>query len=180
MDRELFRQGSTHCFDYTAFRALQNIEREEKKMENKTGEIWGFETNNGIMREAIILKDHGQYSTVLPLFDTDNGSCDVTVNCRGQKFTSTGKMQYVFENRFTLYIRTLTAEEFGEIMDKVAESLGLQRKEVIKEVVKEVPKEVKTTVIADNSEELARVQAQLEVYKTMYNDLLRMTVKGAV
>lgn len=180
MDRELFRQGSTHCFDYTAYKALQNIEREERKMEDKTGEIWGFETNSGIMREAIILKDHGQYSTILPLFDTDNSSCDVTVNCRGQKHTNTGKLQYVFDNKLMNYIRTLATEEFGEIMDKVAASLGIQQKEIIKEVVKEVPKEVKTTVIEDGGEELARAQAQLEVYKTMYNDLLRMTVKGSV
>ncbi|MEY8366272.1 hypothetical protein AALA22_11595, partial [Anaerovoracaceae bacterium 41-7] len=64
----------------------------------------------------------------------------------------------------------LAFEEYAEIMAAVAESLGISQQVIEKEVVKEV--EVVKEIPCDNIE-LERTKAQLEVYKGMYEGLLK-------
>ena len=171
MNRKDFIKGSTYCFDSTAYQALKNLEKEEKEMENRTGEIWEIEMVNGTTKEAIVVKDHGGCSNILLLADTDNGHCDIEVVCRGTKYSNSQLMQYCFNSRLTGFVRKLTAAEFKKVRDSIAVTLGFQEtKEIVKEVVKEVPQ---------NPVELEIAKAKLETYKTMYNDLLQMTLKGA-
>lgn len=169
IDKELLRNGSGYVGP-TAYAALMEVQKGEN-MDKKTGEIWEVTNNNGFVRECIILADNGGCCTILPLIDEDNGHTDIQVNCRGIKYADSRKLQYTFDNCCTDFVRKLNEQEFNTIMNKVAASLGIQQKVV------EVVKEVEALVVPDNLE-LAKVQAQLEVYKGLYEDLLKGVLRN--
>lgn len=179
MDRNLFRRGSTRCFDHTAFEALRNIEKEENKMDkmdkkDKTGELWEIETASGYVREVIVVKDSGESCIILSLTETKGSNCDIDINCKGMKYSSSKRLQYCFSDKFKSFVRKMTKDEYESVMDKVRVSLGIkQTVEVIKEHVPEV-------IRADESHELAAVKAKLEVYEKLYTELLQKTIRGAV
>lgn len=173
IDKELLRNGSGYV-DPTAYKALLEVQKGEP-MENRTGELWEVTNNKGYVNECIILADHGKVCTILQLIDEDNGYSDIQVNCRGIKFTDSRKLQYCFDNACTGFIRKLSEQEFEAIMKKVAASLGIKAQVV--EVVKEVEIVKETEALPDNLE-LAKVQAQLEVYKGLYEDLLKGVLRN--
>ncbi|WP_425756206.1 hypothetical protein ACPW7J_02105 [Ihubacter sp. rT4E-8] len=170
MNRVDFIKGSTHLLDRTAYEALRNIEREGKLM-SRVGEIWECEFSSGTIGEVIILSDHGSICTVIVLQSEDNGYCDIHVNCKGIMHGSSAKLQYSYDKYLTNFIRKLTAEEYVETMNAVAESLGIGQQVIEKEVVKEV--EVVKEIPSGDNIELERTKAQLEVYKGMYEGLLK-------
>lgn len=171
VDKELLRNGSGYV-DPTAYKALLEVQRGEK-MEKKTGEIWEQETNKGYMREVIVLADHNGCCTILQLIEGENPHCDIKVNCRGEKFTDSKKLQYCFDDSLTSFIRKLSDEEFSTILNKVANSLGIKQKVV--EVVKEVKTE---TPVANHHLELEKTKALLEEYKGLYSDLLKDVLRN--
>ena len=166
IDNELLRNGSGYV-DPTAYAALIEVQKGEP-MEMKTGELWEVKNNKGWVNECIILADYGKLCTILQLVDEDNGFNDIQVNCRGIKYADSRKLQYCFESACTGFIRKLSEQEFDTIMKKVAASLGIKAQVV--EVVKEIAAEA--LQIPDNLE-LERTKAQLEVYKGLYEDLLK-------
>ncbi len=73
IDKEIIRNQSGY-YDETAGKAILNIER-EKKMNNKTGEIWKTQATDGTEYSVVILKDHGAIVSALRLkADTDPNS----------------------------------------------------------------------------------------------------------
>lgn len=175
MERSEFRKGSTRLYDDTAYKALTNIEREESEMD-RTGEIWEIEYASGRLKEAVILSDYDGLCQCIILTDEWNDKCDIELNCRGRRYGCSRMIQYSFDNRVTGYIRTLTDDELDDIQMKVAEGLGI-------EVQEEHDNSTEVERVANDPHtelELAKANAQLEVYKNMYNDLLQMTLKGAV
>ena len=146
-------------------------------MPSRTGEIWDIEKMNGETREGIIVADHGSICTILLLQDEDNGKSDIIVNCRGEKYTDSRRVQYCTSSKTVEFVRKLTDVEFSNVKDKITKTFGIEPQKVIKEIPAKIENN-KTEPISNM--ELECTKAQLEVYKTMYNDLLKMTMKGAV
>lgn len=173
IDRELSRNGSGYV-DPTAYAALLEVQKGERKMDNKTGELWEITTKDGYNKECIIIADRGSYSTVLCLYDEPRRECDIKVNCMGMKYTSGGMLQYAFDRNITEFIRKLSSHEFEDIMDKVADAIGMNR--VVEVPVFPQPVAVETEPIYTDVE-LERTKAQLEVYKGLYENLLKDVLK---
>ena len=172
IDNELLRNGSGYV-DPTAYTALLEVQKGEN-MDKRTGEIWEVQYNNGYVKECIVIADHGSCCTILQLRDDDDkGFCDLEVNCRGIRFADSRKPQYAFDNALVSFVRKLSDQEFDTIKNKVAASLGIKAQVV--EVVKEVAAEA--LQLPENLE-LAKVQAQLEVYKGLYEDLLKGVLRN--
>lgn len=121
---ELRRNGSGY-YEPTAFKAMKNIEREEKEVEVRKGEIWEVEMGNNI-RTVLVLAVHGSYSTVLTFSDDQRERRTVQMNAQGMKYTEPGMVTYKFHDAFDKFIRLATDEEFGNIMDQVAGALGIE------------------------------------------------------
>lgn len=89
------------------------------------------------------------------------------------------------KSRMGDYIATCTAEEMQNIDNALMISLGIdtfgdaEPREKIVEVIKEVPVEVVKEVPTNtgSAEELTTVKAQLEMMKSMYNELLGKIVQ---
>ena len=120
---ELKRNGSGY-YDPTAFKALKKIERAEKEMEVKKGEIWEVEFGNNL-RTVLVIAAHGSYSTILTFCDEPRERRTVQLNAQGMKYTEPGMLTYKFNDGFNRFIRLATEEEFADIIGQVECALGI-------------------------------------------------------
>lgn len=126
MNKEILRNGSG-VNDYTAYKAIMNTQRGGNKMEIQKGDIYEAKRTDGKFMNVIVLAVHEDVCNVLALSDEmHEGSTKVI--CQGEKYTSVHRIQYLFNNQLRRFIRKLTDKEFSEIMDKVAEGLGIGNK----------------------------------------------------
>ena len=183
-DLEFKRNGSGY-YDPTAYKAMKNYMEGE---EMKQGEVWEIQLNNGMTKEAIVIVDHGNFSSILQLTE-NNDFGNIEVNCHGVKYTDPRRLQYAFNNNFTSFIRTLKAEEFDQIMDSIADALGLyvEPEKLSNQPEKVVEKIVEVPAISDNAADLAAItlectkaQAERDVFKGLYEKLLESVMKGGV
>ena len=159
--------------DLTAYSAIRNTENPNP------GELWSTELANGEQRQCIVLSSGENTAVTLCLRDERRETCDISLNCRGMMYADSNMLQYTWYNRFVSYIRTLNAAEFEEVKETVADTLGISRIETVKveKVVEtiEVDKEPEKAQNEDYSGcvlKLERTEAQLEIYKDLYRELL--------
>lgn len=130
---------------------------------NKQGEIW--EAEIGLQKKkVVVLRDHGVFSVVLQLFDSDDYA-DVNVLCGTMMCANTKKLSYLADNRFTSFERRLTNTEYSGIMQRVSEGLGLG------EMGSQLPVEIKVESKTDSTE-LVELKKECEIYKRLYEGLL--------
>ena len=167
------RYNSEGYADPTAYNAIRNIDTP------KPGELWNIEQANGIQKQCVVLSCGNNTAVVLHLVEENRETCDISLNCRGMMYADSNMLQYTWYNRFVSYIRTLNAAEFETVMETVADTLEISRIETVKveKVVEtvEVEKEPEKAQNEDYSGyvlELERAEAQLEIYKDLYRELL--------
>lgn len=173
IDKEIIRNQSGY-YDETAGKAILNIER-EKKMNNKTGEIWKTQATDGTEYSVVILKDHGAIISALRLKDERTGNDDVEVVAGAKMYADCRKVHFLRYSALTGFVRTLSDAELRDIRIKVTDALDLGD---AAEIVEKKPAEkVETRGGADSaSQRLVEVTAQLEVYQKLYNELLARVV----
>lgn len=183
---EMKKNGSGYS-DPTAYEALKHITKmEEKTMEFYRGDIVEIETKNGNLKEAVVLQTHDKYSNILIL--TDDDRMTYSVNCRGERYTNPGMVQYVFNDHVAGFIRSMTDSEYESIMNAVIDSLGYYPQQARSEnpepeneqkgyLQAVIEKERKDAYLL--KKELAQVQTERTVYKDLYTDILDRVMKGA-
>lgn len=188
VQNEMKKNGSGYS-DPTAYEALKHITKmEEKIMEFYRGDIVEIETKNGNLKAAVVSQTHEKYSNILIL--TDDDRMPYSVNCRGERYANPGMVQYVFNDRVTGFVRSMTDSEYESIMNAVIDSLGYfpqnaksedsepERENEQKEYLQAgIKKERKDTELL--KKELAQVQTERTVYKDLYTDILDRIMKGA-
>ncbi len=174
MTNGINRNGSGY-YDETAYMAIKNyIKSEEKNMELYEGDIFRAVMKSGEEREFVILSVHKDISTVLMLSDNEYFPCEV--NCNGIKYTHPGMLQYVFNDRFTTFIRSMKKDEIDDLKRKVLEALGcsIPEKETPAEVIEKVVEKVVEVPAVDEElkNSLDRTIAERDIYKELYEKLL--------
>ena len=181
MEYGINRNGSGYA-DPTAYDAIKNIMKsEEKTMNFYRGDIVDFELNNGLSKEAVILSVHDNYSSVVVLWDKEK---PYIVNCRGMKYTDPGMVQYVFNDKITGFVRSMSDQEYADIMQAVVDSLGYEAPEQVKkaEVKEAAPEEFIPPVAVDGPfniafrEEMVQIKAERNVYKELYENLINSMI----
>ena len=176
MDKD-FKFNHEKYYDPTAYKALSNVQKGEMMNlnDNRTGEIWDVSTKNGMDYKALVIADNGQVVTCIKLVDEETNNCDFSIICQGKKYGSSRMIQHTFTQFCETFLRKLKDEEFRDIMDKVAGSLGIESKCELKGTVEEfipLPEPDKFTEM-----ELEKTKIQLEVYKGLYDDLIKKVMR---
>lgn len=177
------KRNASGYYDPTAFHAICDYMKGEKEMKSQMavykGDICLAKLNNGSEREFVVLSVHDTFSTVLMLGNGDN--LPYPVKCKTMMHTNPGMLQYMFNDRFISFIRSMTDKEIDDLMKAVADSLGIDAVEASapSEVVQaEAPKEVVKEVIVSDPEietlkaELTKSQAERDVFKGLYENLI--------
>lgn len=116
MENTSMKYNGSGYYDETPYKAYQNMNTA------KQGEIW--ETSLG--KEYLILKNHGNFCTVLSLCDTSRNNECIEINSRALKYTNPAMVQYVFSTAFSEFIKAIPDDQYLAIMGKVAESLEVK------------------------------------------------------
>ena len=159
--------------DPTAYHAIKSADKPNP------GELWNIEQANGIQKQCVVLSCGNNTAVVLHLVEENRETCDISLNCRGMMYADSNMLQYTWYNRFVSYIRTLNAAEFEEVKETIADTLDISRIETVKiekvvetvEVEKE-PEKVQNEDYSGCVLKLERTEAQLEIYKDLYRELL--------
>ena len=178
----MFRNGSGYA-DPTAYKALSNIERDEK-MEFNRGEIFEYEeVNKGIYRKALILsadfRSTERWQSVILLNEEPKGKINVPIACEGMMYADCGVVSFAHADRLGNFIKRATEEEMAQIDEGVAKCLGIEiepvymdSSEEIERLQHELRKCNNIIPACDNTEELATAKAEAKIYKDLYEKLL--------
>ena len=196
MDKEL-KYNASGYYDQTAYKAIINVMKGEN-MKDRTGEIWNIEARNGSQFNAIVIADDGNIATVIRLIECEDDNSDFSIRCKCMMYGCSRMIQYAFVQDLSEYIRTASDEEMQEVKNKILCSLGLTENmyvckdfdddmiESLKESVArmEATIQAEPNVINEHIEtmktQLERTNAQLEVYKKLYDDMMqKMIERGA-
>lgn len=156
------RNGSGY-YDETAKKAILNYLKEKCGMNNKTGEIWRRQNENGTENLMIVVYDHGPFCTVLKLEEEDKPGCDISLAAPGMLFANSKRVYFVASKTLTDFVRSIPAGEMDDLRNKIAESIG-----VLQVVEKEVPSDPNPLL----AKALRKAETQAEVYKEIYENLL--------
>ena len=115
------RKNGSGAYDPTAYKAIKNVMQEEKRVNFYKGDIIEVEMGEGYA-EMAVLQTHEQYATVLRL--CENKKLPLAINCKGLKYADPGMIQYIYNSRVTTLIRSMTGEEYEQMMDAVINDLG--------------------------------------------------------
>lgn len=142
MDKGLLLNGSG-CNDYTAYRAIMNLEKGEKNMEYRRGEICEIIKKNKYGEEyfnAIVVSSEERINdnmiSIVALSDTIHEN-SVPIVCGEMMYAKCGLVSYAHVDRFRRYIRTATEKEMKEIDEKISFALGIERKTVLSEICRD-------------------------------------------
>ena len=156
------RNGSGY-YDEIAKKAILNYLKEKSGMNNKTGEIWRRQNENGTENLMIVVYDHGPFCTVLKLEEEDKPGCDISLAAPGMLFANSKRVYFVASKTLTDFVRSIPAGEMDDLRNKIAESIG-----VLQVVEKEAPHDPDPGL----EKALRKAETQVEVYKEMYENLL--------
>lgn len=95
--------------------------------ENKTGEVWRTRTVTGEEKIVLVVADNGAMAYVIHLAE-EGTHTDIEVNCDGLRYGSSDRMYYVPSRNFEEYLRTVTGEQLADVKNKLAASIGLNRR----------------------------------------------------
>lgn len=193
MDYELFRNGSGYV-DYTAYKAILNIER-DKKMEFNRGEIFEYETFKNENRKALIVsadsRKNNEIQSVILLIDEPKTDKAIPVVCEGMMYAECDLISFVRSDRLINFIRVAREEEMAKVDAGIAQALGIEQEKT--EIVIEKRSEPVEFTIEKNkpvifdpkpasvevfSEELIKAQTEAETYKNLYDQLLSKVLNG--
>lgn len=176
VDMELMRNGSG-CWDPTAHDAITECLKEGKDMALYKGDIFEIENSKGAMKYAVVLAVHVKFATILVLSEDDK--LPYKVSCKGMKYVDPGMIQYTYNERFKVFIRSMKEDEFSSLFNAVIKKLGYESAE-LKNEPKNVPAESVEFVrdgqfmIPETEQlktDLLKVRAERDVYRSLYKEL---------
>lgn len=195
MDTRLDRNASGY-YDPTAFRALKNLEKEERMSYVGKHEIWDVTLPGDKKGTVITLNVQNECATVLrmkksapekngPLFYVDKMVADA------------GKPSYIYTSEFIVFKRKLSGEEAAELGRVLAEAFGFapandgledlielredlrllkEERDALRDGCDDLRRQL--AEMSAKTEEATRLSIQLDVYRGLYADLLEKVMEG--
>lgn len=138
-DYGLKKNGEGYA-DPTAYAAITGMQ--------KPGEIWAYKGG-----DALIIKNHGTFSSILRLVDDEcAGSVEV-----GGRFTDPRMLSYAYNDKFSIYQGKITPAEFGWLLAEIENALGIELK-------------ASSAVIATDAAEIDKLKEELVAVRSCYNE----------
>lgn len=173
--------------DETAWLAIMAVMKEERKdksmkellnSNNKTGEIWNIETQNGVNQLVLVVADHGPFATVVYLAHTEGLYDDIILNegsDTSELHANSRRLCYSRAENFKSLENYASQEEYRNAMKKIADTLGIT--ELVKTQNSSVAaSKPETDKEQELREQLAAANAKADAYQNMCNKLFERTM----
>ena len=140
-----------------------------KKMDIKRGEIWEISMNGGI-REILCIKAFEKYVVGLLLSQEETEENCIMIKSRIKMYADVGRIIYAYNDNIRSYIKTLPENDTEYIMQEIVKTLSLDVL-IVPTGKDQEPERTK------KSERLVRTEAERDIYRAMYTDLLERVTK---
>ena len=183
VDYDLLLNGSGYR-DFTAYKAMKNVQGGESYMSVLKGEIYEYDMQNGNTRFAIVIssneRSNDRYLSVILLTEEEKSKYSVPVICKGKMHCDCAAISFCYSDRLVEFIRQATDDEMKKIDEMLLKSLGINSQEKVVEKTVEVVKEVSvdgheqypTEADLIRAEALAKARTEANIYKDLYENLL--------
>lgn len=176
-------------YDPTAYKAIKNIEKERNEMEVYRGDIFyvkkaGYTTwsEQEAGRPAVIVSNNtgNKFSNnVEVVYLTSQNKTElpthVDIICKVPSTAMCESVYTVSKERLTDYVRSCTDKEMEQIDAALLISLALYPDPVTAEQQNENVQDIQETV-QQNDIDTAKIEAERDVYKMLYNQLLEKMI----
>lgn len=85
----------------------------------KAGEIWTYRD-----KEALVIKSHGRFCSVLVLTDNEREG-GIEIISRAKKYTNPAMISYAFNDQLSMFVRALSDDEFDDVLGAVEDALAI-------------------------------------------------------
>lgn len=125
------KRNSEGYYDPTAYKAMTNVQKMEKRSEYLRGEIYEYFLNGGYEpKYAVVISNNDRpdegYLNVIILTDEQKGNISEEIICVKMMYADCGMVSFAKINKFGKYMRTATADEMRRIDEGIIVSLGLK------------------------------------------------------
>lgn len=154
----------------------------------KSGEIWQMEKANGGTQEVYIIKAFENVSVILTLSEDVRNTGEIPVQSRAQMWADPRKIRFTYNSNFTDFVKKVPEDEaerintttrytlFGVVsaQTKPTDRKTEEELDELREQAESSEKELDSCreLIADLENENIKYQAQAEMMRGMYNELL--------
>lgn len=172
--------------DETAYNAIKSVGGVKEMV--KSGEIWQMEKANGGTQEAYIIKAFENVSVILTLSEDVRNTGEIPVQSRAQMWADPRKIRFTYNSNFTDFVKKVPEDEaerintttrytlFGVVsaQTKPTDRKTEEELDELREQAESSEKELGSCreLIADLENENIKYQAQAEMMRGMYNELL--------
>lgn len=172
--------------DETAYNAIKSVGGVKEMV--KSGEIWQMEKANGGTQEAYIIKAFENVSVILTLSEDVRNTGEIPVQSRAQMWADPRKIRFTYNSNFTDFVKKVPEDEaerintttrytlFGVVLAQTKPTDRKTEEELdeLREQAESSEKELDSCreLIADLENENIKYQAQAEMMRGMYNELL--------
>lgn len=172
--------------DETAYNAIKSVGGVKEMV--KSGEIWQMEKANGGTQEAYIIKAFENVSVILTLSEDVRNTGEIPVQSRAQMWADPRKIRFTYNSNFTDFVKKVPEDEaerintttrytlFGVVsaQTKPTDRKTEEELDELREQAESSEKELDSCreLIADLENENIKYQAQAEMMRGMYNELL--------
>lgn len=165
------RRNAEHYMDLTAYQAIRNVERKEKIMEYKKGEIFEYEAPYNEKRQVLIVSSDERkgdwYLNGIMLESNPKGSNVVQVICGSMQYADCDKVSLIKSENMGQYIRTASDEEMAAVDEGLLDAFGLQPPEQL-----DFSEPIENNV----SEKMIRLECERDLYKRQYEQLFEKLI----
>lgn len=181
IDKDISRNASGY-FDETAYKAIKNIKKGAGKMDIYNGDILTVEYN-GIEKFFVVIAVKETFFVGLQLNPNNNSFRQVKVICQGEKYCDPAMLAYVYSNKVTGLIRSMTAAEFEDILGKVGDAIGIPVHDFTekKTEIISVPAETSQKPEEDSFDlrmQIVSLRTERDVYKQLYAEMMNSLYGG--
>lgn len=172
--------------DEAVYNAIKSVEGVKEVV--KSGEIWEMEKANGGIQEVYIIKTFENVSVILTLSEAVRNTGEIPVQSRAQMWTDPRKIRFTYNSNFTDFVKKVPEDEaerintttrytlFGVVPPQAKSTDWKTDEELnnLRERAENSEKELDSCreLIADLENENIKYQAQAEMMRGMYNELL--------
>lgn len=166
--------------DPTAFQAIKNNLKESNKMEIYNGDICEVKVGN-TERTILVLDVHGKYVSGISLCEDDR--LPLSIVAQGMRYGDPAFISYYYKDNVVNYIRSLSSDELDEILLQVIavfeKNLADKPSKTVTTTPVKLPAATPDTKehVLETNLELAKVIAERDVFKSLYEQLLASVIK---
>lgn len=173
IDKELLKNASGYA-DLTAYKAMQNVMKEDKTMQCMKNDIWEVETSRGDRKLVLIMAVGDECFLAYTLFDKPFRCGTAVMTKEGEKYIHPLRLVNMSPSSLVQICQTITDDEEEKIWDGLREAIGID--DDIQKPQKTMETE-SVRVDTDLKIQLEGERREKEIYKRLYEGLINKIVK---